>query len=144
MRANEPTAAINVVRDIQARCRQWFAANKNAIQHPRTGIHHPLAVSILLTELSLVEIHLTGDSFLNPTELRAEQKKDSQFRGDIIASVEQMITTQPQFETQLRPDLDRLWSMYLPKTDELELAGRPPQSAGCWMLGRDRLGIGDH
>ena len=113
--ADKPIDIANLARDIQSQCRQWFDAHPTGIRVSRTGIQHPIAVSILLTELSLVEVHLNGDSFLKPTELLEEQKNGSQLRGDVITSIEQMIQAHPQLEAQLRPDLDYLWANYLPQ-----------------------------
>ena len=117
MEADKTSDAATLVRDIQSQCRRWFAAHTDRIQLSRTGIQHPLAVSILLKELALIELHLHGDSFLNPTELLAEHNQEAQLRGDLIASVEQMLRAHPNLECQLRPDLDCLWRNYLPQTD---------------------------
>jgi len=98
-----------LAHDIQSRCRQWFDPS-------RTGNRLPIAVAILFTELSLVEVHLNGDSFLQSPDRLEQQGKEFQSRGEIIASIEQTIKAHPELETQLRPDLDRLWANYLPIT----------------------------
>ena len=99
----------NLARDIQRRCWQWF-------DHHGTGIPIPIAVSILFTELSLVEVQLNADSFLDSSDRLKRKNKEAQSRGDVIASVDQMIKQHPELEIQLRHDLDRLWADYLPKT----------------------------
>jgi len=105
MEANEPKDAADLARNIQGRCRQWFDAS-------RTGIEPPITVSILFTELSLVEVHLNGDATSTPTMRLERQILGFQYRGEIITSIDQRIKKYPELEAQLRSDLDRLWAMY--------------------------------